>query len=136
MPFLVPFFVALGSYIAASKVAIIVSIALSAGTALTSRLLRPRRRIEALDGVKTTIRSEVVPARWIIGEGVRTPGALAYYGSAGREARMALVLSEGACDRIADRVWIDGQAVPLVRTTSGRRRPSQAGSRQQVRRQD
>ena len=31
MPFLAPFFVALGSYIAASKVAIIVSIAISGG---------------------------------------------------------------------------------------------------------
>ena len=89
-----------------------------AGTALVTRLLRPQRRIEALDGAKNTIRSEIVPARWVLGEGVRTPGALAYYGSAGREARMALVLGEGANERIADHVWIDGQAVPLVRTVS------------------
>ena len=117
MPFLAPLFVAIGTYIAAAKVAIIVSVALSVGTALVTRLLRPgRRRNEALDGAKATIRSEIVPARWILGDGVRTPGALVYFGSAAREARMALVLGEGECERIADRVWIDGQAVPLVRT--------------------
>ena len=97
MPFLGPLY---SSHLAPrslpAKVALIVSAAVSAGTALVTRLLRPRRRIEALDGAKSTIRSEVVPARWVLGEGVRTPGALAYYGSAGREARMALVLGEGA----------------------------------------
>ena len=55
MPFLVPFFVALGAKIAAAKVALIVSAAISAGTALVNRLLRPQRRIEALDGAKSTI---------------------------------------------------------------------------------
>ena len=63
--------------------------------------------------------SEIVPARWVLGEGVRTPGALTYFGSDGREARMALVLGEGECGRIADQVWIDGQAVPLIRTADG-----------------
>ena len=116
MPFLGPLIVAIGAKIAAAKVAIIVSVALSAGTALVSRLLRPRRRIEALDGAKSTIQSEIVPARWILGEGVLAPGALVYFGSAGRDARMALVLSEGECGRIRNRVKIDGQSVPLVRT--------------------
>ena len=116
MPFLVPLFTALGAKIAAAKVTLIVSAAISGGTALVNRLLRPGIRNEALDGAKSTIRSEIVPARWILGEGVRTPGALVYFGSAGREARMALVLGEGECGRIADQVWIDGQAVPLIRT--------------------
>ena len=116
MPFLVPFFTFLGTKIAAAKVALIVSAAVSAGTALVNRLLRPGIRNEQLDGAKSTIKSEIVPARWILGEGVRTPGALVYFGSAGREARMGLVLGEGECGRIADQVWIDGQAVPLIRT--------------------
>ena len=118
MPFLVPFFTFLGAKIAAAKVALIVSASISAGTALVNRLLRPVRN-EALDGATSTIKSEIVPARWILGEGVLVPGALVYFGSDGREARMALVLGEGECGRIANRVKIDGQMVPLARVTSG-----------------
>ena len=113
MPFLVPLFTAIGAKIAAAKVALIVSAAVSAGSALVNRLLRPGVRNEALDGATSTIKSEIVPARWILGEGVLAPGALVYFGSDGREARMALVLGEGECGRIANRVKIDGQMVPL-----------------------
>ena len=116
MPFLAPLFAALGTAIAAAKVTIIVTAAISIGTALISRLLRPGIRNEALDGAKSTIKSEIVPTRWVLGHAVRAPGALFYYGSLGREARMGLVLGEGECERIANQVWIDGQAVPLIRT--------------------
>ena len=116
MPFLAPLFAALGTAIAAAKVTIIVTAAISIGTALVSRLLRPGIRNEALDGAKSTIKSEIVPTRWVLGHAVRAPGALFYYGSLGREARMGLVLGKGECERIANQVWIDGQAVPLIRT--------------------
>ena len=99
-------------------VAIGINAAITFGVALLSRLLSPRRTpLEALDGVKHTIRAEVVNARWVLGK-ARTPGVLCYWGSEGRVAKMGLVLSEGACEKIEERVWIDGHAVKLVRTVA------------------
>ena len=91
--------------------------AVSFGASLVARLLFDDKPMEALDGPTRTIKSEVVPVRWILGAKVRTPGVLCYFGSRDREARMALILSEGACEKIDNLMWIDGQAVKLVRAT-------------------
>ena len=93
--------------------------AVSFGASLVARLLSGGgdNRMEALDGPTRTIKSEVVPVRWILGAKVRTPGVLCYFGSRDREARMALILSEGACEKIDNLIWIDGQAVKLARAT-------------------
>ena len=125
MPFLVPVITTVAGFFgvtvsAAVATQIAVSIALTAvsfGVSLVARLLSGGKRMEALDGPTRTIKSEVVPVRWILGAKVRTPGVLCYLGSRDREARMAVILSEGACEKIDNLMWIDGQAVKLVRTT-------------------
>ena len=125
MPFLIPVVTTIAGFFgitvsAAVATQIAVSIALTAvsfGASLVARLLSGGKRMEALDGPTRTIKSEVVPVRWILGAKVRTPGVLCYFGSRDREARMALILSEGACEKIDNLIWIDGQAVKLARTT-------------------
>ena len=89
--------------------------AASIGYSLISVLLQRRSNLESLDGPKSTIRSEIVNARWVLGR-ARVPGVLCYWGSEGAVAKMGLVLSEGPCEKIDGRVWIDGKEVELVRT--------------------
>ncbi len=91
--------------------------AVSFGVNLVFRLIQGNRRspLEAVDGPKHTIRSEVVSARWVLGR-ARVPGVLCYFGSSDRIAKMGLILSEGACEKIDDYMWIDGHAVRLERT--------------------
>lgn len=97
--------------------AFIISTSLSVATGLVMRLLTPRPKpLEALDGLKHTIRSEVVNARWVVGKKVRVPGVLCYFGSLRRTARMALIISEGACGKIDGKMWVDGKLVGLTRT--------------------
>ena len=94
----------------------IIGAIVSTGAALVSRLLRPRQTpLEALDGSRHTILTEVSPARWVLGE-ARVPGVLCYWGSSGRTARMGLILSEGACEKIDGQMWVDGHAIKLDRT--------------------
>ncbi len=126
MPFLVTAVTAVAGFFgvtvsAAAATQIAVSIALTAvsfGARLVARLLASEKRLEALDGPTHTIKGEVVPARWVVGKQVRTPGVLCYFGSNNqtREARMGLIVSEGSCEKIDGQMWIDGQAIELVRT--------------------
>ena len=93
------------------------SMALSVGAGLVQKLLTPRPKpLEGLDGPKHTIRSEIVNARWVVGKKVRVPGVLCYFGSRDRTARMALIISEGACNKIDGKMWVDGKLVGLTRT--------------------
>ena len=124
--------IAIGSFFgvtvsAAVATQIAISIALTAvsfGASLVARLLSSQKPLEALDGPTHTIKGEVVNARWVLGT-ARVPGVLCYFGSQDRVARLGLVLSEGACEGLADDamperanravMWIDGKAVRLVR---------------------
>ena len=134
MPFLIPAITAVAGFFgigvsAAVAAQIATSIALTAisvGASLVARMLKGRPRLDALDGPTHTITSEVVNARFLAGK-MRTPGVLCYFGAAGREARMGLVLGEGPCEGLADDgtpertgkavIWIDGKRVQLERTT-------------------
>ena len=122
MPFLAPIgvFFAKIFTVAAIKAALVqvaVGTAISVGVGLLSRLLQPRKPLEAIDGAKHTILSEITPARWVLGR-ARVPGVLHFWGASGRIAKMGLLLSEGACEEIDDEMWIDGHAVKLTRTAS------------------
>ena len=91
------------------------SVALSVGAGLVQKLLTPRPKpLESLDGPKHTIRSEIVNTRWVVGKKVRVPGVLCYFGSRDRTARMALIISEGACEKIDGKMWVDGKLVRLA----------------------
>ena len=72
--------------------------------------------VEALDGPKQTIRSEIVNARWVVGR-ARVPGVLCYFGSSNAVARMGLILSQGVCEGIEDKMWVDGELVELHRVS-------------------
>ena len=102
--------------IKSALVNIAIGTGISYGVHLLSRLLTPKPNVGTLAGTSHTIRGEVVNARWILGR-ARVPGVLCYWGSSGSTARMGLILSEGACEKIDDRMWIDGHAVKLERTS-------------------
>ena len=99
---------------------LIIGTAISVASSLAVRYLIPRSNgISAArtgPAARQTIRSEIVNARWIMGES-RLPGVLCYWGANGAEARMGLILAEGPCESI-EKVWIDGHAVQLERTAS------------------
>ena len=120
MPFLAPISAFIkGLFTVAALKSALVGTIFSIGIGLLFRL--PPREEPDVSGAKHTIRGEVVNARWVLGR-ARVPGVLAYWGSGkepphDREARMGLILSEGACEGIDDRMWIDGHAVPLTRST-------------------
>ncbi len=134
MPFLIPaitavagfFGISVSAAVAAQIATSIALTAISVGASLLARMLKSRPRLDALDGPTHTIQSEVVNARFLAGK-MRTPGVLCYFGAAGREARMGLVLGEGPCEGLADDgtpertgkavIWIDGKRVQLERTT-------------------
>ena len=121
MPFLAPIiaFVATATGVSVAVASSIVISVISLGVNFAIRLLIPRgrQRLSATGPeTKGQIRAEVHPARWIVGR-AKVGGALAYFGSRGRDARMVLVLSEGECEKI-EKLWIDGEEVPLVRTAS------------------
>ncbi len=120
MPFIIS---ALGAWLAAGGVKafaanVIIGTALSVGSGLIMRLLAKKPQVEALSGPKSTIRSETANTRWVLGK-ARTPGVLIYFGSHRSEARLGLLLAEGPCARIADKMWIDGHKVDLARTPRG-----------------
>ncbi len=134
MGFLVPaittiagfFGIGVSAAVAAQIATSIALTAISVGVSLIVRMLKGRPRLDALDGPTHTIQSEVVNARFLAGK-MRTPGVLCYFGAAGREARMGLVLGEGPCEGLADDgtpertgkavIWVDGKRVQLERTT-------------------
>jgi len=96
-----------------------VSMALWGGAGLVQKLLTRRPEpLEGLDGPKHTSRSGMVNARWVVGKKVRVPGVLCYFGSRDRTARMALIISEGACNKIDGKMWVDGKLVGLTRTSN------------------
>ena len=99
--------------VAAAKAAVF-SVAVWGVNEIFRRLRSPRRGAGTTDD-RSIVLSAVAPARWILGE-ARVSGVLAYFGSRGREARLALIVSEGRCEGVRERMWIDGEAVALVRT--------------------
>ena len=99
--------------VAAAKAAVF-SVAVWGVNEIFRRLRNPRRGAGTTD-YRSIVLSAVAPARWILGE-ARVSGVLAYFGSRGREARLALIVSEGRCEGVRERMWIDGEAVALVRT--------------------
>ena len=59
-----------------------------------------------------TIRSAVVPARWILGR-ARVSGVLCHFVARGREAYMILALCEGQCEGI-ESLYVNGKKVALA----------------------
>ena len=125
MPFLPQAIITVAAYVGvtvstatATQIAVSIGVSVASfGANLAVRLLSTRRQpLEALDGPTHTIKGEVVNARWVLGKR-RLPGVLCYFGSQGRKARMGLILSEGACEKIDGQMWIDGKAVKLDRTS-------------------
>ena len=93
----------------------------AAGLAAVSYLLAPAPPdLGAVrPDTRTTRRSAVAPARWILGR-ARVGGLLAFWheseGPDGAEdLDIVLVLSEGPCDQI-ERVWINGAEITMERT--------------------
>ena len=95
--------------------AIIGGAVLYGGFALISYLLTPKanqRFSTASPDIKTTIRSGVVPARWILGR-ARSAGVLAYIlepTDTDKDIHMILLLSEGDIGGI-ERVWLNGDEI-------------------------
>ena len=115
MPFLIPAITAVAGFfgigvsaVVAAQIATSIALtAISVGASLLARMLKGRPRLDALDGPTHTITSEVVNARFLAGK-MRTPGVLCYFGAAGREARMGLVLGE---NRASGR-WVSPKSEP------------------------
>ena len=66
---------------------------------------------------KRIVRSAVTPVRWVLGRR-RVSGVMCYFSSRGRDAYMALCLSEGECDSI-EKFWVNGKEVEFARTPLG-----------------
>ena len=89
-------------------------VAVVVGASLLARVLAPKLDLNRSD-TRSTIRSAVTPARWILGR-VRVGGVLVSYketntNRAGNKtnstATLGFALSEGVCEDI-EKVWIDG----------------------------
>jgi len=75
------------------------------------------RRDEPERDFRTTLLSEITPARYVIGR-ARTGGVLVFADvvNDGRTIQLGIALSEGPCEKI-ETLWIDGEEVPLTGTT-------------------
>jgi len=93
--------------------------AISTGVSLgyygLSRLFQGRPNAGRVEP-ESTVFAEVTGARHVLGR-ARTAGLLAYFDAVGRTARLAYVISEGACEGIDGRIWLDGEEVLLHRTS-------------------
>ena len=91
------------------------------GLALVSYLLQPKPRAigTASPDLRTTIRSGLSNARWILGR-ARVGGVLMYIyepSNTDKDIHLVLLLSEGVCEGI-EKVWVDGAEIPWTSRNS------------------
>ena len=107
-----------------------------AGVAVGLQLLRKLfgRDVGTQRDVRSSIQTATAPARWILGR-ARVGGVLAHYVEVEGEERtdedgvsddvhLALLVAEGPCEQI-ERVWVDGEEMPIARSARGG--PGQSG---------